>query len=255
MFFKLGFHQDHATAWTAQGFMRRGGDEIRVRHGVWIHARCDQTGVVRHVDHEVRADFFGDFRKAFKVNAQGECGRTGDDEFWLGFAREGFHFVVVDVFVRVQTVGHDVEPFTAHVQFHTVGQVTTFGQAHAHDGVTWLEHGEKYALVRLRAGVRLYVGRFRAEQLFHTVNRELLHDVDVFATAVVAFARVAFGVFIGQLRTLRFHHRRAGVVFGRDQFDVVLLALDFLRHRDGELRVNVGNGVVGSGKHRGSFVV
>jgi len=58
------------------------------------------------------------------------------------------------------------------------------------------------ALVGLGAGVRLHVGRFRAKQLFHTVNRELFNDIDVFAAAVVAASRIAFGVFVGQYGAL-----------------------------------------------------
>jgi hypothetical protein len=43
------------------------------------------------------------------------------------------------------------------------------------------------------------------------------------ASKVVAFARIAFGVFVGQLRTLGFHNGAADVVFRGDQLDVVLI--------------------------------
>lgn len=67
---------------------------------------------------------------------------------------------------------------------------------------------EKYtAWLAWYAGVRLHVGVFRAEQLLDAVDGELFHHVHVFATAVEALARVAFGVLIGQLGALGFHHR------------------------------------------------
>ncbi|CWS34458.1 Uncharacterised protein [Neisseria meningitidis] len=72
------------------------------------------------------------------------------------------------------------------------------------------------------------VGVLRAEQFFDAVNRQLFDNIDVFAAAVVAFAGVAFGVFVGQLGTLRFHYGAADVVFRGNQLDVVLLALVFL---------------------------
>jgi hypothetical protein len=43
----------------------------------------------------------------------------------------------------------------------------------------------------------------RAEQLLAAVDRQLLGDVDVFAAAVVALARIAFGVLVGELAALR----------------------------------------------------
>ena len=76
--------------------------------------------------------------------------------------------------------------------------------------------------------MRLDVGVLRAEQFFDAVDCQLFDNIDVFAAAVVAFARIAFGVFVGQLRTLCLHHGAADVVFRGNQLDVVLLALVFL---------------------------
>jgi hypothetical protein len=80
-----------------------------------------------------------------------------------------------------------------------VGQVAAFGQAHAHDRVARLQGGEEHALVGLRARVGLHVGSFGAEQLLDAVDRQLLDDVHVFATTVVALAGIALGVLVGEL--------------------------------------------------------
>ncbi len=120
-----------------------------------------------------------------------------------------------------------------------MGQVAAFGQAHAHDGVARLEHGEVHALVGLRARVGLHVGGFGAEQLLDAVNGQLLDHVDVLATAVVALAGIALGVLVGQLRTLGGHHGRRGVVLGGDQLDVVFLALVFLLDGGKDLGVDL----------------
>jgi hypothetical protein len=77
----------------------------------------------------------------------------------------------------------------------------------------------------------------------------LLGDVDVLAAAVIALAWIAFGVLVGQYRALRFQHPRAGVVLGRDQLDVVFLALPLAIERSLQLGVEPGNGH-GLGKHR-----
>ncbi|MNF99312.1 hypothetical protein D3C84_822050 [compost metagenome] len=125
-----------------------------------------------------------------------------------------------------------------------MGQVTTVGQAHAQDGVASRQQGQVNGAVGLRAGVRLNVGVVGAEQLFCSINCKLLDDVDVLATAVVALARVAFGVLVGQYRALSFHHRWAGVVFRSDQLDVFFLALSFLLHGGKKVGVVLGNGQI-----------
>ena len=106
---------------------------------------------MRHVHHKIRANFFGNFRKTLKVNAQCECRCARNDEFGFGFARECFHRVIIDVLVGIQTIRDHIEPFARLVEFHAVGQMTAFSQTHAHNGVPRLQDCEKYALIGLRA--------------------------------------------------------------------------------------------------------
>ena len=49
--------QHHAAARAAQGLVRGGGHHMRVRHRAGENARRDETGEMRHVDHEIGADF------------------------------------------------------------------------------------------------------------------------------------------------------------------------------------------------------
>ena len=108
-----------------------------------------------------------------------------------------------------------------------MGQVAAVGEAHAQNGVAGLQYGSVNRLVGLRTGMRLNIGVFGAEQFFHAVDGKLLCNIDVFAAAVIAFAGVAFSVFVGQLRPLCFHHGATDIVFRSNQLDVVLLALVF----------------------------
>ncbi|MOA01199.1 hypothetical protein D3C78_1205900 [compost metagenome] len=101
------------------------------------------------------------------------------------------------------------------------------GQAHAEDGVTGVQQGQVHGTVGLGAGVRLDVGVVGAEQLLGAVDGQLLDLVHMLATAVVALARVAFGVLVGQAAALGLHHALAGVVFRGDQLDVVFLTTFF----------------------------
>ena len=93
--------------------------------------------------------------------------------------------------------------------------------------------------VRLRARVRLHVGVLGAEQRLGAVDRELLGDVDVLAAAVVALARVALGVLVGEDRALALEHRDRHEVLRGDHLERALLALELEREHLGDLRIDL----------------
>ena len=77
------------------------------------------------------------------------------------------------------------------------------------------------------------------EQGERAIAREVLGDVHVLAAAVVALARQALGVLVGEPRALRLEHGGVDVVLARDQLDLVRLAMPLLLHRGPQLRVHV----------------
>mmetsp|Transcript_96733 Transcript_96733/g.269173 ORF Transcript_96733/g.269173 Transcript_96733/m.269173 type:complete len:376 (-) Transcript_96733:96-1223(-) len=241
--------QDDAAARATQALVRGGRDDVGVGQGIRVDARGDQAGIVGHVHHEVGADFLGDLAKALEVDAQRVGRGAGDDQLGLLLAGQGFHRVVVDGLIGVQAIADHVEPLAAHVQRHAVSQVPAFGQAHAHDGVAGLQQRKEHALVGLRAGIGLHVGEFGAEELLQTIDGQLLNHVHVLAAAVIALARVAFGVLVGELAALGLHDGRRGVVLAGDQLDMVFLAAVFVLDCRPEFRVDQGEGGGGAVKH------
>ena len=122
----------------------------------------------------------------------------------------------------------------------SVREVAAVGEVHAEDGVAGLEQREVHGHVRLRAGVRLHVGVLGAEELLGALDRQRLGHVDELAAAVVALARVAFGVLVGQHRSGGLEHGLADEVLGRDELEAALLAVHFVRDGGGDLRVGLG---------------
>ena len=116
------------------------------------------------------------------------------------------------------------------------------GEVEAHEGVAGLQQRQEHRLVHLAAGVRLNVGKVSAEQFLGALDRQRLGDVDPFATAVVARARIAFGVFVGHHRALRLQHGAADDVFGRDQLDLVALPAELALDGGGDVRIGLGEG-------------
>src|SRR5690606_4858489 len=240
--FLVGAGQDQAAARTTQGLVGGGGDHVGERHRVRVHAGGNQTGHVSHVDEQVGTDLVGDGAEAREVEDLRVGAETGDDHFWLVLDSQALDFVVVDQAGVGDAVLHGVVDLAGEVAAGAGGQVAAVGQAHAQYGVARLDQRLEHGGVGLRAGVRLDVGVIGAEQLLGAVDGQLLDDVDVLAAAVITLARVAFGVLVGQHAALGFHHRRAGVVLGGDQLDVLFLALGFLLHGGKEFGIVAGNG-------------
>ena len=174
-------------------------------------------------------------------------GETRDDHLrFLGQRLRGERVVVDLAVVRADAVLHGAEQLAGEIHLGAVREVAAVIEAHAEDRVARIDQREIGRGVRLRARVRLHVGVVGAEQLLGAVDGELLGDVDEFATAVIALARITFRVLVREHRTLRFEHARAGVVFRGDQLDVIFLALAFVLEGGLEFGVKATDG------HRGT---
>ena len=247
--FVLRLHQDDAAARTAQRLVRRRRHHVGEGHRIRIAASGNQPGVVCHVDPEDCPDFLGNVGETLEINLQRIGRSTGNDDLRLVLARQRFHAVVVNGLFGVETVGDDIEPLAGHVERHAVRQVTAFGQAHAHDRVARLGESHEHGLVGLRAGVRLDIGAIGTEQRLQPVDGNLLGNIDVLATAVVALARITFRILVGQLRALRLHDRLADIILGGNQFDMLFLATIFALNRLPEFGIHFRQGIF-RGKHR-----
>jgi hypothetical protein len=204
----------------------------------------DQAGRMGDVGHEIRADAVRDLAEALPVDRQRIGGRPGDNELRLVAFCEVLDLLVVDLFAFVEAVVEGLVQPAREVDGRTVREVSAVSERHAENHIARLQHRVVDRLVRLRAGVRLDIRVVGVKQLLRALDRELLGNVDVFAPPVVPLAGVAFGVLVRQHRALRREHRRARVVLGGDQLDVVLLAEDLAAHRLPQLRIGLREGIV-----------
>ena len=234
--------------------MRGGGDHVGVGHGVGVQPGGDQAGEVCHVDQEVGVDTVGDLPELGEVELTWVGGPAGHDHLRPVLLGECGDLVVVDGAVLVtHVVGHGVEGLAGVVEPHAVGQVPAVGQVHAEDGVARLEQGEVHRGVGLGARVGLHVDVFGAEQLLGAVDRQLLDDVDVFATTVVTTARVPFRVLVGQDGALSLQNGLGREVLRGDHLESVALAGQLGIHGGRNLGIQLAQGLVECvvGGHRG----
>ena len=94
--------------------------------------------------------------------------------------------------------------------------------------------------IGLRAGVRLHVRMLGAEELLGAIARQVLHHVGELAPAVVAPARVALGVLVGEDRAGRLQHRFGDKVLAGDHLQPFVLAESFVVNGCGNFRVGLG---------------
>ena len=139
----------------------------------------------------------------------------------VGHALDG---VVVDRLVVGQAVAVEIVQAAAEVHGRAVREMPAVVEAHAEHRIARLDEREIGGQVGVGAAVGLHVGEFRAEQLLGALAGELLDDIDLFAAAVVALARIAFGVFIRKDAAHGLHDGRTREVLRSDQLDGIALA-------------------------------
>ena len=146
---------------------------------------------------QVGANLIGNIAEALPVYDARIRGKAGHDQFGSVFEREAFGLVIIDMAgVRVKSVLHGLVDPPGNVHRGTVRQVTAVGEAHAHDRVTGFDECEVYGTVRLRSGMGLHVGPVSLEQFLGPIDGELLGDINILTTTVIALARVALGIFV-----------------------------------------------------------
>ena len=212
---------------------------MRVRKRRRMQAGRDQTGDMRHVDHETGADRIGDPAEGGKVDLPGIGGAAGDDDPGLVLERKRLDLIDVDALIGLtQSVADRVEPFAGEVGRGAVRQMPAGIEPHPEDCVAGLGNSEQNGLVRLTAGMRLHIGKVATKQLAGPLDREQFHHIDMLAAAVIAAARIALRIFVRQHRTGRVQHRAAHDILGRDQLDFVALTLEFCGQRARHCRID-----------------
>ncbi|MNP49210.1 hypothetical protein D3C76_1433830 [compost metagenome] len=131
----------------------------------------------------------------------------------------------------MNSVSHEVIKQAGSIDRAAVRKVTAMGQVHPENGIPRLQSRKVNGQVRLSAGVRLYVSMLSAKQFLRTIARDIFHDIDMLAAAIVAFAGISFRIFVCQYGAHCFHNSFADNVLGCDQFNVVPLTFELQIHR------------------------
>uniref|UniRef100_E6PYW2 Uncharacterized protein n=1 Tax=mine drainage metagenome TaxID=410659 RepID=E6PYW2_9ZZZZ len=233
--------EDEAGTGSAEGFVGGGGGDLRVGHRRRMRAASDEARDMGHVDEQERADFVSDLAHAGKVPDAGVGACSADDEARLFALGDGLEFVVVDGFgVFADGVEGGSILLAAEAELVAVGEVSAVSEVEAEDGVAVVEHGHVCGGVCLGTGVGLNVGVLGAEELFGAVAGEIFDDVGELAAAVVAPARIALGVLVGEDAASGFKDGFGDKVFAGDHLEAFALAEEFVVESGGDVGVSLG---------------
>ena len=221
-----GATEDHAAAGAAEGLVRRRGDDVCVGDGRRVQAGRDEARDVGDVAGKVGANLVSDLAEEGPVDEAWVGSGASEDELGLHLVGDAPHLVVVDA------LGHLVDrvlvrlvEFAGEVDAPAMREVAAVRQAKPHDGSAGLDEAEVDGHVGGRTRVGLHVGMFGAEEGLEAVDGELLDLIDVLLTLVVALARVAFAVLVGERCGGGLLHGARGVVLAGDEADDGALAL------------------------------
>ncbi len=78
-----------------------------------------------------------------------------------------------------------------------------------------------------------------AEKLFAALDGELFGNIHIFTTAVIAFVRIPFGIFVGHYRALGFQDRFTDKILRGDEFELSRLAFGFQLNGLCDFRINL----------------
>ena len=226
---------------SGQRLVRGRGDEVAVLDRVRVQVGRDQPGEVGHVAQEQRADLVGDLAEPPRLDRPRIRGAAADDELRAMLLRQRENVVVVDeVRLPRDAVVDDRVQAAREVDLQPVRQMAAVRQLQREDRVARLQDREVDGHVRLRPGMRLDVRVLRSEQGLRAVDRELFDLVDDLAAAVVAAPRIPLGVLVRRHAADGLQHRRPGEVLGRDELDLVALALELALEERRHLRIDLG---------------
>src|SRR5204862_8033731 len=205
--------ENQAAARTAQRLVRRGGDDLRVRHRRRVNARRHETGEVRNIDHEDGPDLVGDAPEGGEVDHPGVGAAAPDQDPGPLAPGDLAHLIVVDApGVLAHAVGGGPKQHTGEVDGRAVRQVATVRQRQPEQRIPQLRHREVGRHVGLRTRMRLHVHMLGFEQRFGAIDRELLHLVHDFTAAVVPLLGEPLGVLVGERRAHGLHDGHGGEV-------------------------------------------
>ena len=188
----------------------------------------NQTGKMRHINHQISTDSVSNFSKTSKIYLPWISRASGDNQFWLAIQSQTFCFIIINqAGIFTHTILNSIKQLARHRNFCSMRQMTAGVQAHTHNRVTRIQQSKINRHISLRTGMRLHINILSLKYFFSTFLSQRFDFINKFAAAIITMRRIPFGIFIGQNRTLRFHNRTRHNIFAGNKLNLFALAFQF----------------------------
>ena len=182
-----------------------------------------------NVAHQDGADAVGNGTHALPIPVAAVGGTPTDDELRTELLGLLLHIVVIDgAGLLLDLVADHLVHDAAEIDRATVAQVSAVVQIHAHEGVTGVQAGQEHGHVGLCAAMGLHICPAGTVQLLGTLNGDGFALVHYLASAVVAFAGIAFSILVCHDGAHGLHHLVTHEILGGDQLYTFCLTFPLL---------------------------
>ena len=152
---------------------------------------------MRHVNHQDSTHLISNLAHAGIVPLAAVSRTATDDELRFVLKSELFHFIIIHAScLFLQVITDRLVDNAAGVDEGAVAEVAAMVEVQAHEGIARIEASQEDGRVSLSARVRLHVSILGSEKLADAVDSELLNFVHHLTSAIIALARITFGIFV-----------------------------------------------------------
>ena len=187
---------------------------MAVRHRVVQESARNQSRRVADVREQKSTHLVRDAAELGVVDVAAVGAGSANNHFGLLAVGDFANIGVVQLAgLALEAVERGAVGLAAEVHGGTVRQVAAVAEVKPENSVARLEAREVDGSIGLRSAVRLNVDVFGIKKFAGAVACEVLNQVDNLASAVVALARVALGVLVGEHRSDGLHDGRRSEIF------------------------------------------
>ena len=187
--------EDHTSAWATQRFVCRRCDDIKpVVKWIAKHSPSDQSSDVCHIGNRDRANLFRDVDKFLVVELTRVRRKTSENDLRLMLERGLTERIVVNLsrLDILHFVADEVEDLVDICGWVAVCKVAAVLKMHPEHRVARLHKRKIHRNICRCPRKRLHVGELTPEELFCSIDCELLDRIGILLPTVVSSPGVSF---------------------------------------------------------------
>ena len=206
------------TTRSTQCLVCREGDNVCIRHRIWVSPASDKTRQVSNVKHQQCTNFISNCFERFWIKTTWVTSRSRHNHLGTMLQCKLTHVVEVDALITGRdSIRLEVIQNAAGIHRRTVCEVAAVVETKTKNCVAWVQKTEIDSHVCAGTRVWLHVRMICTEEFLHTRDCECFDYVGIDVAAVVTLAGISLGILIREDGSCCLHHCRRGEVLAGNQ--------------------------------------